>query len=105
MLYANTTEKLHQLETELKVHGLWSSVPPSTEAMANTSPFSCDVMPFENWVQFIFIPKMEQLINSQNALPSNTAIAPMAHHVWNHQPDLHGLINIFDELDRMLSEQ
>ncbi|WP_373293395.1 YqcC family protein [Shewanella hanedai] len=105
VLYIKTTEKLCQLEDELKVHGLWSKEAPSQEAMANTSPFSCEVMSFENWVQFIFIPKMNQLIISKSALPSSISIAPMAHHVWNAQSHLQPLIMIFDDLDNLLSEQ
>ena len=104
MLYVKTTEKLRQLENELKIHGLWSKESNSQETMANTSPFSYDVMSFENWVQFIFIPKMNELITSQMELPSNIAIAPMAYHVWNTQPNLNVLIIIFIELDRLLSE-
>lgn len=105
MLYIKTTEKLRLLENELKVHGLWSNELPSQEAMANTSPFSCEVMSFENWVQFIFIPKMDQLIISKSALPSSISIAPMAHHAWNTQSHLQPLIMIFDDLDNLLSEQ
>lgn len=105
MLYIKTTEQLRLLANGLKVHGLWSKEVPSQEEMANTSPFSCEVMSFENWVQFIFIPKMEQLIISKSPLPSSISIAPMAHHAWNAQSHLHPLIRIFDDLDNLLSEQ
>ena len=105
MLYMKIIEKLLQLENELKAHGLWSKQSPSQDAMANTSPFSCEVMSFENWLQFIFIPKMYVLIASNSELPSNIAIAPMSHHVWNVQPHLGTLIIMFDDLDNLLSEQ
>ncbi|RTR32666.1 YqcC family protein [Shewanella atlantica] len=105
MLYLKTTELLEKLESELRLQSLWSSVKPSPEAMSDSSPFSCEAMPFENWVQFIFIPKMKDLIDRGQALPTNIAIAPMAHHVWSSKKNLHTLILIFDNLDTLLSEQ
>ncbi|BAJ01194.1 conserved hypothetical protein [Shewanella violacea DSS12] len=103
-MYLKTTQKLEELEAELKRRSLWSPQAPSVEAMADTSPFSCESMAFENWVQFIFLPKMRALIADRQVLPSNIAVAPMAHHVWNDIKERHTLINIFDELDKLLSE-
>jgi len=105
VLYLKTTELLDKLESELKLQSLWSSDKPSQEAMNDTSPFSCEAMPFENWGQFIFIPKMKELIDTGQTLPTNIAIAPMAHHVWGSKQNLHTLILIFDKLDTLLSEQ
>ncbi|AQS37304.1 hypothetical protein Sps_02146 [Shewanella psychrophila] len=104
MLYIKTTQKLQELEEELKRRSLWRQDTPSEEAMADTSPFSCEAMPFESWVQFIFIPKMHVLIANRQELPSNIAIAPMAHHVWSDIQARHTLIKIFDDLDKCLSE-
>jgi len=103
--YLKTTQLLNELENELRLQLLWSSEKPSKEAMNDTSPFSCEAMPFEHWVQFIFIPKMHHLIDRTQALPTNIAIAPMAHHVWGSKQNLHTLIMIFDNLDTLLSEQ
>ncbi|WP_299787621.1 YqcC family protein [uncultured Shewanella sp.] len=105
MLYVKTMALLEQLESELRVQGLWSSQKPSAAAMNDSSPFSCETMPFENWVQFIFLPKMHELIDRALPLPEKIAIAPMAHHVWGGKPELHTIIFIFEELDRLLSEQ
>jgi len=105
VLYLKTTELLDKLESELRLQSLWSLETPSQEAMNDNSPFSCEAMPFENWVQFIFIPKMKNLIDTGQALPTNIAIAPMAHHVWHSKKNLHTLILTFDNLDTLLSEQ
>ncbi len=105
MPYLKTAQLLNELENELRLQSLWSSEKPSEEAMNDTSPFSCEAMSFENWVQFILIPKMHHLIDSTQSLPTNIAIAPMAHHVWSSKQSLHTLILIFDNLDTLLSEQ
>lgn len=103
MLYRYTQTKLAQIASELKQTGLWSATAPSVEAMASTAPFACDLMPFEQWLQFIFIPRMQALIDAGQALPSQIAIAPMAEHLWSEQAALAPLISTLNELDILLN--
>ncbi|MGS0681182.1 YqcC family protein [Shewanella sp. 125m-7] len=103
MITVKTREKLIALEAELAKQGLLVVNPPSEEAMASTTPFACDVMAFEQWLQFIFIPKMHYLLEHNIPLPTAIAIAPMAEHVWASQPDYQYLIRILAELDALLS--
>lgn len=104
MLYHQTQEKLQQLTQALQMAHIWSEHAPSRNAMASTAPFACDLMPLEQWLQFIFIPRMQWLIDQQQPLPTQIAIAPMAEHVWQAQPDLRPLIKILTELDLLLNE-
>ncbi len=69
---------LQQLEQVLKQNQLWSNQPPSTEQLNSQTPFAADTMSFENWLQFIFIPRFNQLIVNNMPLPSNMSITPMA---------------------------
>lgn len=104
MSYQQTREYLHKLESELKSLALWAKQPPSAQALASTQPFACDVMPFEHWLQFIFIPKMHGLIEAGHPLPSSIAIAPMAHHVWQSMPERKPVILLLNELDTLLND-
>ncbi len=72
------SEGLYQLEQTLRVSQLWSSVKPSIQALSSTEPFACDTLSFEQWLQFIFIPKMRVLIENEDPLPLAMAITPMA---------------------------
>ncbi|WP_144209792.1 YqcC family protein [Shewanella donghaensis] len=105
MPYIKTEQYLILIEQKLKDTGLWSANAPSAKALASTSPFACDTLPFEQWIQFIFIKKMKQLIMSHQVLPSKIALAPMAAHVWSQRKDLIGLIGLLAELDTLLGEQ
>lgn len=64
-------KKLHELQ-------LWDEVEPSAEALASVQPFAVDTLNFPQWLQFIFIPRMFYLLETQKPLPSNCGIAPMA---------------------------
>lgn len=104
MLYHQTQTKLAQIASELKQTGLWSVTAPCAEAMASTAPFACDLMPFEQWLQFIFIPQIQALIDTAQSLPSHIAIAPMAEHLWSAQVALAPLISTLNQLDILLNE-
>jgi len=56
---------LGELETELKQQQLWAAAPPDAAALASTLPFCYDTMPLENWLQFIFLPRMQALLDAR----------------------------------------
>lgn len=76
------TSLLKSLTQTLQAQGLWESEPISETIIhrANTEgvPFAYNVMPLEQWLQFIFIPKMETIIESDLPLPASLCLLPVA---------------------------
>lgn len=56
------------IERELHVQGWWSEQPPSPEALASTVPFAVDSMNFDQWLQWIFLPRMKVILENGLAL-------------------------------------
>lgn len=71
-------QALFTLEGELRRLDLWEEEMPSSEALASTQPFAVDTLSFPQWLQFIFIPRLYQLVEHRSSLPGNSGIAPMA---------------------------
>ncbi|WOT04248.1 YqcC family protein [Shewanella youngdeokensis] len=99
-----TRKKLINLQDELVRTQLWSDIAPSQSALQSRAPFACDTLRFEQWLQFIFIPKMHYLLDNSIALPTAIAVAPMAEQVWADTPKFCCITNILKELDELLSE-
>ena len=95
---------LDELSDTLKVHQLWSNTPPNTAAFASTAPFCYDTMRFEQWLQFVFIEKMQVLITNNQPLPRNFAIAPMAEMMLAQHAGGHDVISVLLKLDQHLSD-
>ncbi|KIS42649.1 YqcC family protein [Kosakonia radicincitans] len=75
-LHQRVREQLHQLEAQLRKQNLWQSVVSAPDAFASTQPFCMDTLePFE-WLQWVLIPRMHALLDSQQPLPQAFAIAP-----------------------------
>ena len=73
--------------------------------MASTAPFACDSMAFEQWIQFIFIPKMQYLLAQEHPLPTNIAILPMAEEMLKGKPGAEAVCVLIGNIDTLLSGQ
>ncbi|MFQ3197984.1 MAG: hypothetical protein ACJAUL_002697 [Paraglaciecola sp.] len=77
-LEVQTKTLLIELEKSLKTTNLWSTEFASDWAMASTAPFACDRLYFEQWLQFIFIPTLNDFLEQGRDLPNKIALLPMA---------------------------
>lgn len=97
-------EHLLLIERELRVLGWWQESAPSDEALASQEPFCVDTLAFEQWLQWIFLPRMKQLLETGAALPSVSGIQPMAEMVYREQPGVaRRLLELLGEFDRLLT--
>jgi len=71
-------ELLMDIEGEIRQLGLWDRIPPSAKALASDQPFCVDTLTLPQWLQFIFIPTLYQLLEESRELPRRCGIAPMA---------------------------
>ena len=92
------------IEYEMRIQGLWSDAVPGADALASTEPFSVDRLEFEEWVQWIFLPKMKLLIEQGQPLPSVSGIAEMAGHVFGQRRgNWKPLLKHFKDFDLLIS--
>ncbi|MCQ3827928.1 YqcC family protein [Microbulbifer elongatus] len=77
-IYSDIATLLLELEAELRALDLWEDTPPSAEALASTQPFCVDTLTFPQWLQFVFLTRMSHLVEFEQPLPQQCAIAPMA---------------------------
>lgn len=96
-------EKLYKIERELKLLGLWQEDELDPALLESQQPFCCDTLRFEQWLQFVLIPKMFEILLLKKDLPKNMAIAPMAEYCWANQLDKQELIETLKEFDQMFS--
>lgn len=78
-------EQLQQLEVELRAASLWSVQPPPPEAMASTMPFMYDTLRIEEWLQWVFVPRLHALLDANAGLPGNCSVQPLAEHEWTNR--------------------
>jgi uncharacterized protein YqcC (DUF446 family) len=95
---------LQTLESELRGQGRWNDHPPSPVALHSTEPFAVDTLDFDQWLQWILLPKMNQLLLRQLPLPSTCAIQPMAEEVYRDDAGGARITQILGEIDALLTD-
>ena len=99
------TSLLQDLERELRMQARWETESPSAEALRSTEPFAVDAMDFDQWLQWILLPRMHELLRRQLPLPANCAIQPMAEEVYSaDDPGGLRIVAIIGEIDALLTD-
>lgn len=107
---ANVYEELARLllavESELRSMQLWSQQIPSAQALASSEPFAIDQLCFNQWLQFIFVPRMAEIVEATSALPESCSTAPMAEEFYRaEQVDAISLIRHLAAIDALICDQ
>ena len=65
--YSQISKALLEIKAELISLGLWSygDNKPESKAFLSTSPFFMDTMDFHQWLEFVLIPKISELIEQE----------------------------------------
>lgn len=95
---------LKSLETELRTQGRWDELPPPPGALLSSEPFAVDTLNFDQWLQWILLPRMNELLRLQLPLPPDCAIRPMAEEVYGDlDPAAARIVLIVGRIDALLT--
>ena len=69
-------QRLESIEALMREHQHWQSAAPDAGAFASTQPFCMDTLEPLEWLQWVLIPRLHQLLDARQALPQSFAVAP-----------------------------
>ncbi|CAA0126370.1 putative protein YqcC [Halioglobus japonicus] len=96
---------LIDIEAQLRQLGQWDKVPPSAAALASDQPFCVDTLTFPQWLQFVFLPTLYQLMEEGKPLPARSGIEPMAQEYFRGTGvNCAELQRALRQVDKLLSE-
>jgi uncharacterized protein YqcC (DUF446 family) len=90
--------KASEIEAELKRLNRWSMSPLPSEKYTDMGAFGENTMSFEQWIQFILIPRMNEIVESKGEFPEGSMLAPYAIRYFDGDPDS-------DDLHQLLYEE
>ncbi|MFJ4143944.1 YqcC family protein [Pseudomonas sp. NPDC089734] len=98
-------EQLLLIERELRVLGWWDETPPSELALSSKEPFCVDTLEFEQWLQWIFLPRMKIILEQNLPLPNASGILEMAEMVYStRQGETRQLQERLARFDQLITE-
>ncbi|PMR75332.1 YqcC family protein [Billgrantia endophytica] len=99
---------LRRLEATLKAADLWRVPRPEPEAFDSGQPFCVDTMEMPQWLRFVFIARLDAMVESRAPLPESCQVAPAAE-VYLKQAGIRTsnfllLVKSLEEVDRIINE-
>lgn len=89
---------LKDTEICLRQMQLWNSEKPDETALSSTEPFALDSLEPEQWLQWIFIPKMLDMLE-KDQVPKGFSISPYFEEVWKVDATKLELIALLNRID------
>jgi uncharacterized protein YqcC (DUF446 family) len=100
--HTKAAEILLEIEAEMRRISLWSEQKPADDKLSSELPFCYDTLAVEQWLQWIFIPRMRRILEQNLDLPTKCDIHPYAEEFLTDRAQdtvqLLALIKRFDEL-------
>lgn len=103
--FPQIADQLLLIERELRVLGWWQEIPPSDEDLSSREPFCVDTLDFDQWLQWIFLPRMKTILEHDLALPNASGILEMAQMVYaSRAQETRRLQELLAQFDRLIVE-
>ncbi|MBA4053193.1 MAG: hypothetical protein C0490_00630 [Marivirga sp.] len=102
-LYTLIGAKALEIEEELKCLNRWQRGPLSADKFENMGAFGCNTMTFEQWLQFILIPRVQQIIHSEGEFPSGSMLGTYAMRVFDGDYEGQRLQTLLSDIDQLIN--
>ena len=102
-LYTLVTAKALELEMELKRLERWQNTPLPKEMVDSMGAFGENTMTFEQWLQFVLIARIQQIVTDHDEFPSGSMLATYAVRAFDGDQDASQLHQILNDLDHLIN--
>lgn len=99
-LQKTAREGIDRIEAEMKKIGMWQEQPLAPELMNFTRAFGMDTMAFPQWLQFVFVPRVREAIESDR-FPRGSQVGAQAIRELDGDDRAQGLVSMLCEFDAL----
>jgi uncharacterized protein YqcC (DUF446 family) len=97
----NIRAQFEGIVAEMKAVGIWDIERPTEEAFENMGAFGLNTMALEQWLRWVFIPTIEQRLESGGPWPDSSSVGTVAIRNFDGQHELSELTSKLCEFDRL----
>lgn len=92
---------LEQLQDKLLEVGLWQDEPIDEQLLNSDMPFYLDTLSGEQWLQFVFIPKLRELLDNELHQNIKISLKPYFEETFKDHPHKESLLSILANIDAL----
>jgi uncharacterized protein YqcC (DUF446 family) len=90
------------IESELQHLKRWSTAPLPASAFENMGAFGANTMTFEQWLQFVLLPRLRDIVASRGEFPQGSMLAAYAARTLDGDEDVGKLQALLREVDELV---
>ncbi|WP_447555950.1 YqcC family protein [Vreelandella sp. EE22] len=75
-VHQSLRQALVELEAAMKAADLWRMPAPDPQAFESREPFCVDTMSLLQWVRYVFVARLNALVDAQAPMPAKCEVAP-----------------------------
>lgn len=104
--HSELDQALTRLESTLRSVDLWSMPCPEAAAFESREPFCVDTMELPQWLRYVFIARLQAMVEAGATLPATCQVAPAAEvYLKDAQPNTRlRVVEALAEVDRIVTE-
>jgi len=92
------------IEAEMRTIALWETNHPPADSLKSLTPFCHDKLYFHQWMQWVFLPKMRTVIETETDMPTTSDIFPLAEYSFQKlEQNTQQLLQLIEQFDRFIS--
>jgi uncharacterized protein YqcC (DUF446 family) len=103
-LYGRAAGLAAKIEAEMKAIGCWSEQALPEAAYDFHQAFARDTMSFTQWLQYVLIPRVRQIVADQDDFPARCRVGVQAIREFDGDARASGLTALLIEFDALLDE-
>lgn len=100
--YQGAADYAGRIEQELRGMGVCQAEPPPAAAFQSRRAFFGDTMSFYQWLQFVLLARVREIIDTQGAFLTQSAVGTYAVRELDGESKADGLVRMLCEFDRFI---
>jgi uncharacterized protein YqcC (DUF446 family) len=97
--------QLEKIISEMHRIGMWEVQKVTTDQLKDMGAFGYNTMAFEQWLRWVFVPRVEALLNEDGPWPKSSDVGIAAIRNFDGQDKASGLVTLLCEFDALFTEE
>ncbi len=97
--------KLEKIISEMRRISMWKVPKVTADQLEDIGAFGSNTMSFEQWLRWVFVPRVEGLLKSSGPWPKSSDVGVAALRNFDGQDDASGLVTLLCEFDELFKDE
>jgi uncharacterized protein YqcC (DUF446 family) len=100
--YQQAASYADRIEADLRKLGRWQEEPPPESAFQSRRPFYGDTMAFTQWLQFVLLARIRQVVAERGSFPAHSQVSGYAVREFDTDYEAQALIPALRDFDQFI---